>query len=389
MANVRKDKDPLEDPRYTSEYPLGTHPSWTEIMEILDSNPSVIVGPLRNINFWKDSPSTTDSLVIVPLAKWSSQYIFAMNQTFLADQVNYPLLETWEDILRFWSIAGIQSLVHTPAFQPHKSYWKGLPPGPQQATFAQRYKTFFPPLSVKFSTTSYWNYFLEYGYMKDYHDILRTKTEEEILNLTDSLKAAFDCLQCLPSRSPNSTSQAWIYDDEKGGPCFIVNAKGYKLLAIGARKPQRRDVKPRAVAAHTHIQSLLVADKLNIPVTEVSEYLKGERREARKANKRSARQKNYRKPPPCPRGHTSQNSMENTRDDISKTDWDQLTKGTEDDELEEDGIGIESEDEVENEAQDKEDMEEEEVHETEDEDMVNGAEFFSYQESDSDGDCSY
>ncbi|KIJ31228.1 hypothetical protein M422DRAFT_267178 [Sphaerobolus stellatus SS14] len=184
--------DFLEDLRYTSEYPLGTHPSWTGIMEILDSNPSVIVGPLRNINFWKDSPSTTNSLVIVLMAKWSRQYIFAMNQTFLADQGNYPLLDTWEDILRFWIITGIQSLVHAPAFQPHKSYWKGLPPGPQQATFAQRYKTFFPPLSLKFSTTSYWNYFLEYGYMKDYHDILRTNTEEEILNLTDSLKATFD-----------------------------------------------------------------------------------------------------------------------------------------------------------------------------------------------------
>ncbi|KIJ33724.1 hypothetical protein M422DRAFT_264342 [Sphaerobolus stellatus SS14] len=207
--------------------------------------------------------------------------------------------------------------------------------------------------------------------MKDYHDILWMKTEEEILNLTDSLKAAFDCLQCLPSRSPNLTSRAWIYDNEKGGQCFIVNAKGYTLLAIGARKPQKCDVKPRAVATHTHIQSLLVADKFNIPVTEVSE------------------QKNYRKPPPCPRDHTSQSSMESTRDDTSKTDWDQLTKGTVDDELEEDGIGIESEDVVENEAQDEEDMEEEEVHETEDEDIVNGADFFSYQESDSDGDCSY
>ncbi|KIJ31939.1 hypothetical protein M422DRAFT_266306 [Sphaerobolus stellatus SS14] len=190
-----------------------------------------------------------------------------MNQTFLADQEIYPLLETWEDILGFWSITGIQSLVHAPAFQPHKSNWKDLPPGPQQAIFAQQYKTFFSPLSVKFSTTSHWNYFLEYGYMKDYHDILRTKTEEEILNLTDSLKAAFDYLQCLPSRSPNSTSQAWIYDNEKGGPCFIVNAKGYKLLAIGARKPQKCDVKPRAVATHTHIQLHLVADKLNVPVT--------------------------------------------------------------------------------------------------------------------------
>ncbi|KIJ27481.1 hypothetical protein M422DRAFT_271333 [Sphaerobolus stellatus SS14] len=59
----------------------------------------------------------------------------------------------------------------------------------------------------------------------------------------------------------------------------------------------------------------------------------------------------------------------NTRDDTSNTDWDQLTKSTEDDELEEDEIGIESADEVENEVQDKEDMEEEEVHETEDEDM--------------------
>ncbi|KIJ44554.1 hypothetical protein M422DRAFT_252170 [Sphaerobolus stellatus SS14] len=146
---------------------------------------------------------------------------------------------------------------------------------------------------------------------------------------------------------------------------------------------------PRAVATHTHIQSLLVADKLDIPVTEVSEYLKGERIKTIKAHKRSARQKNYRKPPPCPRGHTSQNSMESTRDDTSKTVWDQLTKSTEDDELEEDEIGIESEDEVENEAQDEEDMEEEKVHETEYEDIVNGADFFSYQESDSDGDCPY
>ncbi|KIJ30931.1 hypothetical protein M422DRAFT_267449 [Sphaerobolus stellatus SS14] len=182
-------KDPSEDPRRTEEYPLGTHPSWHEITDILDTNPTLIVN------------------IIQLLCKWTHNYTCTINPIFLTEPENHPQPETWEDILNFWTINQIQDTFHALAFQPPKSHWKGLPKGSKQLSFGERFKPFFPPLETEISTSSVWHILKAIGYLKDYHIFLSTKPEHDILSLQDHLRAAFDLLECLPDKAAGINTQ--------------------------------------------------------------------------------------------------------------------------------------------------------------------------------------
>ncbi|KIJ27022.1 hypothetical protein M422DRAFT_271843, partial [Sphaerobolus stellatus SS14] len=262
-------KDFEEDPRRTEEYPLGTHPSWHEITDILYTNPTLI----------------------------THNYTCTINPIFLTEPENYPQPENWEDILNFWTVNQIQDTFHAPAFLPHKSHWKGLPDGPKQLSFGERFKSFFPPLEAEFLTSSVWQILKGIGYLKDYHTFLANKSEHDILCLQDGLKAAFDLLECLPDKRTGINSQPWRYHPEKGGPSFIVNAKAYKIRGVGPPKKNTNIPRPRAIATHTRIEALLLADNLNIAFNDAVKHIKGNNRQVQKQDRRSAKHKNKRKPP--------------------------------------------------------------------------------------------
>ncbi|KIJ30405.1 hypothetical protein M422DRAFT_268056 [Sphaerobolus stellatus SS14] len=187
---------------------------------------------------------------------------------------NYPQLENWEDILNFRTVNQIQNTFHAPAFLPHKSHWKGLPDGPKQLSFGERFKPFFPILEAAFLTSSVWHILKGIGYLKDYHTFQTNKSEHEILCLQDSLKAAFELLECLPDKKTVINSQAWRYHPEKGGPSFIVNAKAYKICAIGPPKKNTNLPHPRVIATQTRIEALLLADNLNISFNDAVKHIK-------------------------------------------------------------------------------------------------------------------
>ncbi|KIJ25954.1 hypothetical protein M422DRAFT_273045 [Sphaerobolus stellatus SS14] len=213
MSGKRKQcqKHIEEDPRKTEQYPLGTHPSWHEITDILSTNPTHYQWSFK--------------FPIFPVWEWShSSY----------KPENYPQPENWEDILNIWTVKQIQDTFHAPAFLPHKSYWTDLPHGPKQLSFGGRFKSFFPPLEAEFLTSSVWHILKGIGYLKDYHTFLSTKSEHDILCLQDGLKAAFELLECLPDKKTGINSQPWKYHPEKGGPSFIVNAKAYKIHGVGS-----------------------------------------------------------------------------------------------------------------------------------------------------------
>ncbi|KIJ45419.1 hypothetical protein M422DRAFT_251190 [Sphaerobolus stellatus SS14] len=204
---------------------------------------------------------------------------------------NSPQPENWEDILNSWTVKQIQDTFHAPAFLPHKSHWKGLPDGPKQLSFGERFKSFFPPLEAEFLTSSIWH----------------------ILKGIAGLKAAFDLLECLPDKKSGINSQPWRYHPEKGGPSFIVNAKAYKIHGIGPPKKNTNLPHPRAIATHTRIEALLLADNLNISFNDAVKHIKGNNHQAQKQDRCSAKHKNKRKPQKIQR---SQGSSANENQEI-------------------------------------------------------------------------
>ncbi|KIJ31755.1 hypothetical protein M422DRAFT_266507 [Sphaerobolus stellatus SS14] len=243
-------KDIEEDPRRTEEYPLGTHPSWHEITDILYTNPTLIVNTHSNLQFYQSGKGQIHHIFIQLLCKWTHNYTCTINSIFLTEPENYPQPENWHDILNFWTVNQIQDTFHAPAFLPHKSHWKGLPDGPKQLLFGGRFKSFFPPLEAD------------------------TKSEHDILYLQDGLQAAFELLECLPDKKTGINSQAWKYHPEKGGPSFIVNAKAYKIHGVGPPKKNSNIPSPRTIATHTRIEALLLGDNLNISFNDAAKHIK-------------------------------------------------------------------------------------------------------------------
>ncbi|KIJ45352.1 hypothetical protein M422DRAFT_251122 [Sphaerobolus stellatus SS14] len=290
-------KDFSEDPRRTAEYPLGTHPSWEDIIDILNTNPTLIVNTRPNLMFWESEQGQIHHLVIHLLSKCTHNYTCTVNQTFLKHQENYPKPVNWQDILNFWTVLQIQDVFHAPAFKPHKAHWTGLPHGPRQLSFGDRFNAFFPPLETHFSTSSLWHLLKTTGYLKDYHHFLNTKSDHEILSLQDGLKAAFELFECLPDKCSAINSQPWKYHSEKGGPTFIINAKTYKICGVGHHKKTQKQPRPRAVATHTHIEALLIADQLQVPFDHAFKQIKGYNQQAHKQDRRTTRSRNKRKPP--------------------------------------------------------------------------------------------
>ncbi|KIJ55912.1 hypothetical protein M422DRAFT_239074 [Sphaerobolus stellatus SS14] len=187
-----------------------------------------------------------------------------------------------------------------------KQLWKkGLPDGPKQLSFGERFKSFFPPLEAEFLTSSVWHILKGIGYFKDYHTFLTNKSEHDILYLQDGLQAAFDLLECLTDKKTGINSQSWRYHPEKGGPSFIVNAKAYKIRGIGPPKKNTNIPRPRAIATHTRIEALLLADNLNISFNDAVKHIKGNNHQVQKQDRCSAKHKNKRKPQKIQRSQVS------------------------------------------------------------------------------------
>ncbi|KIJ43265.1 hypothetical protein M422DRAFT_253468 [Sphaerobolus stellatus SS14] len=257
-----------------------THPSWHEITDILNTNPTLIVNTHSNLQFWQSGNGQILHIVIQLLCKWTYNYTCTIKPIFLTEPENYPQPENWDDILNFWTVNQIQNTFHAPAFLPHKSHWTGLPDGPKQLSFKERFKSFFPPLEAEVLTSSVWHILKGIGYLKDYHTFLSTKSEHDILCPQDGIN-----------------SQPWKYHPEKGGPSFIVNAKAYKICGIGLPKKNTNLPCPRVIATHTHIEALLLADNLNISFNDAVKHIKGNNQQAQKQDSHSAKHKNKRKPP--------------------------------------------------------------------------------------------
>ncbi|KIJ35433.1 hypothetical protein M422DRAFT_262394 [Sphaerobolus stellatus SS14] len=125
-----------------------------------------------------------------------------------------------------------------------------------------------------------------------------TKSEHDILCLQDGLQAAFELLECLPDKKKTGiNSQPWKYHPEKGGPSFIVNAKAYKIHGIGPPKKNTNLPHPRAIATHTRIEALLLADNFNNSFNHAVKHIKGNNWQAQKQDRCSTKHKNKRKTP--------------------------------------------------------------------------------------------
>ncbi|KIJ26068.1 hypothetical protein M422DRAFT_272926 [Sphaerobolus stellatus SS14] len=70
-----------------------------------------------------------------------------------------------------------------------------------------------------------------------------------------------------------------------------------EIRGVGPPKKNTNIPHPRAIATHTRIEALLLADNLNISFNDATKHIKGNNCQAQKQDRHSANHKNKRKPP--------------------------------------------------------------------------------------------
>ncbi|KIJ25930.1 hypothetical protein M422DRAFT_273069 [Sphaerobolus stellatus SS14] len=76
-----------------------------------------------------------------------------------------------------------------------------------------------------------------------------------------------------------------------------VSQTRQQIRGVGPPKKKTNIPRPRAIATHTRIEALLIADNLNLNFNDAIKHIKGNNQQAQKQAKHSAKHRNKRKPP--------------------------------------------------------------------------------------------
>jgi len=107
-------------------------------------------------------------------------------------------------------------------------------------------------------------------------------------------------LECLPDWKCTPGSLPWIFHSETGGPSFLVNARSYCILGVGAGKQKDNRQRQRLAAAPTDILAHLMARNTGISFNGAQHEVTGvqlKKVKTCKLARMSTTKKNYRKPP--------------------------------------------------------------------------------------------
>jgi hypothetical protein len=291
----RRRKAPGSDPSIA--YPLGTMPTWTELVKAIRENPSRIMRSWSYNSIW-----TASAIAAQLFIKFSQQmWLFAHPAWTGGDDRSFPTLQ---EAMKSWSIESIDENLSGIVFLPCNAKVKGAPRGRPEKSFSERAKIYFPDdKDDRPPTNSPWGNFWKYPcYIWEYHRTLHDlDDEDDVENLDGHLKDLFQNIQCLPNSQGFTASFAgrlWSKSKEDGLE-VVTNPVYYKIVEVGAiprRGKSRGTRKPATRTKKAFISALLRQEGMEEEATKIA--LAEERKKKCTSNARkSAKSKAYRAPP--------------------------------------------------------------------------------------------
>lgn len=292
----------VETVRYL-EYPLGLAPTWSQVKDTLKKNPLLMIRPWERPAWMYHIPTSAGAL-FVKFTK--SIWACIKSDWWEGSSSELEGLSSLDSAMTFWSAHSIQHSLKAVSFAINRSGIKGAVPGGKEVkSFRDRTKIYFPDEDAGTPPRgSKWVPFFspQVGYIKHYHDKLRTmRREEDRESFIIGLEDIFAHLQCLPdseSFTETKEGKTWSRATGEEGITILVNANHLKFREIG-RVRQVKDGPTRAHVTKANKDVLADLYKQN-GLMEESIELQSRRWRARRkqeVKKKSKRAKNARIPP--------------------------------------------------------------------------------------------
>lgn len=317
---------PIVNTEPTALYPFGESPSWTTIIDALQSNPHSIIKPWIWDEVLEVNEHASGIFVQMTIDLWLS-----LADIMLSGDRPHPT--NLKEAMECWSAHAInEALVHC-HFTASNHSLKGPKTGKKHASFRDMFKIFFRPSDTLFHDHSVWKPFVKKGYLKSYHDICGWLSAQGVQEMDNALKSIFARLQCLPPAShcangQRQTGRTW--KSLQGAVEMLTNPRYYRLLRIGGRIGMKKRAATRLKISQVVLDAKLDEEHCGIP------FKVGRRKTCQ--DKRSSRRKNFRQPPKHTQVSTDSDEEEDQlMDDDANEGDDENATNSSDDEEDDDG----------------------------------------------------
>ncbi|MDX6296095.1 MAG: hypothetical protein QOH50_5488 [Kribbellaceae bacterium] len=325
-----RQKDEDED---DSCYPLGEAPTWKQIATSLRSDPTILIPRWEEpvgLEWIMDSErGSAESHAGDIFILFTSHMWILLNPSWRTRPEIRINPTTVSEALACWSVDGILSAIIDMIFKPCPGRMQRGPGRPMLA-LSERRMIYFPHDNSQ-GLAKVWKRLGEApGYIYEYRRVRRRLEEEGRNVLDETLEFLLGLCQCLPDSSRNqSGGSIWTVESKK--IAIITNPRYYRLKKIGSKpsttKKSQNIQGRRAAPAHRNARSTAIEMMVNedIPEEVAKQAYRASRRSNPKRDKRSAKSRNRRVPPPRKKRQiepVASNSANSDDDNEDRTDVD-------------------------------------------------------------------
>jgi hypothetical protein len=313
----------------STDFPLGKHPTWTQIKEMVSRN------PLRITRAW-DPPSFisgTSTRAGMLFVKFTRSFWALLKADFLNPGLPVAI-ENLDQAMKGWSVRSVMLAIRDPAFVLNRADIPGsVPGGKKSLTFKQRFRIYFPISDSPPKPGSKWMPFFSerVGYIAQYHKDKASLDPDGRGNLDREIENLFNNVQCLPdsvalSQKGKGDGRTWGRENSGDRLSVLVNPCQLKFVSVG-KKPSVKTApaRPHVTRANKEVlQALLRQEGLHQDALRV-DARDGRGRKRKKNQARSGRAKNARKPPAQKGGNRALHCASTVDDEVGWLEGDQET----------------------------------------------------------------
>jgi hypothetical protein len=288
----------VENSEPTEQFPIGHAPTWKELAMAVQRDPRSM---LRAWVWDPDWESNSDASRL--FIHFTEQFWVTVHQQQLVSgrTTSRPKPKTLEEAMAVWTRPHLQQTLNSCDFIARNSGLEGRFTGKRHPGFVDLLVLFFPLEPDDINPKSAWYQFFQFGYLKEYYDIVGDLSEDGLQDFRQKLMEIFGALQCLPKVTAVSAKSAGkLWTRSRNGMEILTNPIFYKIEQIGkaTRSLTQIDRSVRTKATKAAIQKSLSHMTGNIP--DVNPLKEGKKQrmavKARRERMGTAR-KNKRKPP--------------------------------------------------------------------------------------------
>jgi hypothetical protein len=290
-------KAPIKGGPASDEYPLGTHPTWIQLKQYVESKPWCIM----RLWMWDSDWNKLSSLASTLFIRFTI-HIYALLRSLWLQVDRYPSPRTLEEAMSCWTIHSVENTITKTAYTILTTDLPNVRDGRGSLSFVERRKHYFPEEdeAKAMHSSSPWKRLTTFpGYIAHYYQSIQSLDEEAKYTLHLELDVLFSAIQCLPYSHPfSSSSPGRIWHRDKDD-CLVIltNAVYYQVQGISSQARSKHMRGPPPMVPMREFQQNIIQLEPDWPDMQAFQFALKKKVRYRKNQYRSVHAKGKRVPP--------------------------------------------------------------------------------------------